>query len=152
MSTPMMRLTHSYWMSSATKLADLRPLQSCLLDFEPEIMDYGESLYGAQQGAEAEAFAEHAMEDQGEALRYGPVATEVLLKAVEAERDRLRDFQRTPATTEQGKGLQRQLGGSGAYIDAVVDQANDTGLARTSNQAERDNRKRRCIVAGARSG
>src|ERR1700730_12681523 len=79
---------------------------------------------------EDETFAEHAMEDQVEPLRYGSEATEVLRKAVEAERERLKDFQRTPATTEQGKGLQRELGGSRAYIDAIVKQAASKRLKR----------------------
>ena len=72
---------------------------------------------------EAETFAEHAMEDQSEPVNYGPEATEVLRQAVDAERKRLRDVQRTSATTEQGKGIQREMGGSGAYIDAIVEQA-----------------------------
>jgi hypothetical protein len=121
--------------------AELWQLQSCLLDFEltergtfrirqfgeqtgPEIMERAYPVLS--KAMEAEAFAEHGMEDQGEALRYGSEATEVLRQAVEAERERLSDFQRASATTEQGKGLQRQqrqLGASGAYIDAMVMQA-----------------------------
>jgi len=31
-------------------------------------------------------------------------------------------FRPTPATTEHGKEIQRELGGSGAYVDAIVEQ------------------------------
>ncbi len=47
----------------------------------------------------------------------------MIREAVEAERGRLRPFERSVATTEQGKDLQREMGGSRAYIDAVVEQA-----------------------------
>jgi hypothetical protein len=49
---------------------------------------------------------------------------------VEAERERLMDSQRTSATTEQGKSLQRELGASGAYIDVIVEQAASARLKR----------------------
>jgi hypothetical protein len=49
---------------------------------------------------------------------------------VETERDRLKDFQRTSATTERGKELQRELGGSGAYVDAIVEQVASKRLRR----------------------
>jgi hypothetical protein len=49
---------------------------------------------------------------------------------VETERKRLETFQRTPATTEQGKGIQRELGGSAAYIDAIVEQVASERLNR----------------------
>ena len=54
---------------------------------------------------------------------------EVLRGAVDAERKRLRDFQRTSAATEHGKN-QRELGGSGGYIDAIVEQAASKRLKR----------------------
>ena len=79
---------------------------------------------------EDEAFAAHAMEDPTESMEYGSEATEVLRGAVDAERERLRDFQRSPATTEHGKNIQRELGGSGAYIDAIVEQAASKRLKR----------------------
>jgi hypothetical protein len=63
------------------------------------------------------------MEDQGEPLEYGPEPMRVIRKAVDAERRRMKDFQRSSATTEQGKGLQHELGGSRSYIDAIVEQA-----------------------------
>jgi hypothetical protein len=117
--------------------ADLWQLDSCLLDFEltehgtfrikqfgeqtgPEIMERAYPLLN--EALARETFAEHPMEDPGEPLRYGPEETSMLRKAVQAERGRLREFERTVATTEQGKELQRELGGSRAYIDAVVEQ------------------------------
>jgi hypothetical protein len=51
----------------------------------------------------------------------GSTETEMLRNAVEAERDRLKSFQRTSATTERGIEVQRELGGSGAYVDAIVE-------------------------------
>ena len=50
--------------------------------------------------------------------------------AVDAERKRLRDFQRTSATTEHGKNIQRELGGWAACIDAIVEQAASKRLKR----------------------
>jgi hypothetical protein len=72
---------------------------------------------------EAETFVEHAIVDKTESVNYGSEAAEVLRKAAAAERKRLRDVPRTSATTELGKRLQREVGGSGAFIDAVVEQA-----------------------------
>jgi hypothetical protein len=115
--------------------AQLWQMESCLLDFEltdagafrlkqfgeetgPEIM---ENAYPVLNRAlAAKAFSEHAMEDQPEPAEYGPRATKILRKAVDAERERLKDFQRTPATTEQGKAIQREMG-SKVYIDAIVE-------------------------------
>ena len=57
---------------------------------------------------EGENFSEHAIVDEGESLNYGSEAAGVLHEAVEAERERLREFQRTEATTERGKDIQRQ--------------------------------------------
>jgi hypothetical protein len=125
--------------------AQLWQLQSCLLDFE--LTDSGTFRireFGEQTGFEImeraypvlskvladETFAEHALEDRGESVTYGSDATEVLRGAVDAERNRLRDFQRTSASTEHGKKIQRELGGSGAYIDAVVEQAASKRLKR----------------------
>jgi hypothetical protein len=104
--------------------AQLWQLQSCLVDFE--LTDNGTfriKEFGEETGSEImeraypvlnkvledEAFAVHAMEDQNEPREYGSEAREVLRGAVDAER--LRDFQRTPATTEYGKNIQRELGG-----------------------------------------
>jgi hypothetical protein len=118
--------------------AELWQMESCLLDFEltergtfrirqfgeqtgPEIVERAYLLLG--EALADEMFAEHPMEDQGERLEYGPEAARVIRKAVDAERGRVTDFQRTLATTEQGKALQRELGGSRTYIDAIVEQA-----------------------------
>jgi hypothetical protein len=118
--------------------AELWRLESCLLDFElTERGTFRLKQFGEQTGPEImeraypmlnealadETFAEHPMEDQGEPLEYGPEPVRVIRKAVDAERRRMKDFQRSSATTEQGKGLQREVGGSRAYIDAIVEQA-----------------------------
>ena len=118
--------------------ADIWPLQSCLLDFEltedgtfrllqfgeetgPEIM---ERAYPVLNNAQMdEAFAGHPMAGRAKARKNGSEAAEALRKAVEVERERLRDFQPAPAATEQGKSLQREHGGSRVYIDAIVEQA-----------------------------
>jgi hypothetical protein len=115
--------------------AELWQMKSCLLDFEmtdhgtfrlaqlgeltePEILARAYPLLS--KTLEGEDFSEHAIVDEGESLNYGSEAAGVLREAVEAERERLRDFQRTEATTERGKDIQRQIGGSGVYIDAIV--------------------------------
>jgi len=125
--------------------AELWQMESCLLDFEltdrgtfrirqfgeetgPEIMDKAYPLLS--EALADEMFAEHQMEDQDEPLEYGPEAARVIRKAVDAERGRAKDFQRTLATTEQGKALQRELGGSRVYIDAIVEQAATKRLRR----------------------
>lgn len=125
--------------------AELWQMQSCLLDFElTESGTFRISRFGEQTGPEimeraypvlskaleAEKFAEHEMEDQSESPTYGPEATEVLHQAVVAERNRLRDSPRASATTELGKGIQRELGASGAYVDAMVEQAASRRLKR----------------------
>jgi len=118
--------------------AELWQLQSCLLDFElTEEGTFRISQFGEQTGPEimekaypvlsraleTELFADHLMEDHGVSLKYGADAQEALRKAVDAERNRLKDFERTPAATEQGKSIQRKIGGSAAYVDAIVQQA-----------------------------
>jgi hypothetical protein len=86
----------------------------------PEIMERAYPLLN--EALAGKTLAEHPMEDPGEPLRYGREETSMISKAVEAGRGRLRNFERTVATTEQGKNLQRELGGSQAYIDAVIEQ------------------------------
>jgi hypothetical protein len=125
--------------------AELWQMQSCLLDFElTEAGTFRLSRFGEQTGPEileraypalskvleAVTFAEHEMDDQSESPTYGPEAAEVLHKAVTAERNRLKDSPRTAATTELGKGIQRELGASGAYVDAMVEQAASNRLKR----------------------
>ncbi len=118
--------------------AELWPMKYCLLDFE--LTDNG-AFRLAQVGEQTEPeimmrayprlstivagenFAGHAIVDRCESENYGPEAAEVLREAVEAERKRLWDFQRTEATTEQGNEIQRQLGGSGVYVDTIVKEA-----------------------------
>lgn len=39
-------------------------------------------------------------------------------------------FRRTSATTKPGKEIQRELGGSGAYVDAIVDHVASESLPR----------------------
>lgn len=125
--------------------AELWRMKSCMLDFEmtdhgtfrlaqlgeltePEILTRSYPLLS--KTLEGENFSEHAIVDEGESLNYGSEAAGVLHEAVEAERERLRDFQRTEATTERGKDIQRQLGGSGVYIDAIVNKATSRRLKR----------------------
>ena len=57
-----------------------------------------------------------------------PAAKKILFDAVSAERDRLKSLELIPAATEQGKALQRELGGSAAYVDALVDQVTSKHL------------------------
>lgn len=125
--------------------AELWSMDSCLLDFDltdegtfrlkqfgeqtgPEILERGYPVLS--KTLESEAFAEHVIEGGADPQKYGSAETEMLRKAVEAERDRLKSFQRTPATTERGKELQRELGGSGAYVDAIVEQVDSKRLRR----------------------
>jgi hypothetical protein len=95
---------------------------------EPEILKRAYPLLS--KTLEGEDFSKHAIVEAGESLNYGSEAAEVLREAVEAERERLRDFQRMEATTERGKDIQRQLGGSGVYIDAMVNKAASRRLKR----------------------
>jgi hypothetical protein len=95
-------------------------MKSCLLDFEmtdhgtfrlaqfgeltePEILTRAYPLLS--KTLEGEDFIEHAIVD-------------------------VRDFQRTEATTERGKDIRRQIGGSGVYIDAIVNKASSRRLKR----------------------
>jgi hypothetical protein len=125
--------------------AELWQMQSCLLDFEltddgefrirqfgeetgPEIMERAYPVLGKL--LQDETFADHPMEDCSESLNCGPEAREALRKAVDIERNRLKEFQRTSAATEAGKGVQDAIGGSGAYIDALVQQVAGRRLKR----------------------
>ena len=87
--------------------AELWPIQSCLVDFE--LTDDG--TFRLKQFGEQ-------------------TAPEILRNATKAERRRLKDFQRTSGTTERGKDFQRQVGGSGAYVDTIVEQAASQHLRR----------------------
>jgi hypothetical protein len=121
-------------------------MQSCLEDFEltddgtfrlkqfgeqtaPEILERGYPML--DKALEGEAFTEHAIESAADPQPYDSAATEILRNAVKAERGRLKDFQRTSATTERGKDLQRQVGGSGAHAAArTVDCLHASSAAR----------------------
>jgi hypothetical protein len=100
--------------------AELGRMDSCLLDFDltdegtfrlkqfgeqtgPEILERGYPLLS--KTLEGEAFAEHAIEGAADPQKYGSAATEILRKAVETERDRLKDFQRTSATQNAAKSF-----------------------------------------------
>jgi hypothetical protein len=125
--------------------ADLWAMESCLLDFEltdsgtfrftqfgertaPEILERAYPVLN--KTLEGENFAEHAIAGEDDPQDYGSVESEILRKAVEAERKRLASFRPTPATTEHGKEIQRELGGSGAYVDAIVEQVASKRLRR----------------------
>jgi hypothetical protein len=79
------------------------PMDSCLLGFDltdegtfrlkqfgeqtgPEILERGYPVLS--KTLENEAFAEHVIESGADPQKYGSAATEILRKAVEAERDR----------------------------------------------------------------
>ncbi len=125
--------------------AEIWQMKSCLLDFEltddgrfrirqfgeetgPEIMERAYPVLG--KVLQNEAFADHSMEDCGESLDCGADPREDLRKAVDIERNRLKESQRTSAATEAGKAVQGVIGGSGAYIDAVVQQVAGQRLKR----------------------
>lgn len=129
--------------------AELWQMQSCLLDFEltddgsfrlgqfgeetgPEIMERAYPVLS--EAMKGQAMADHPVEDRGDALNFEPEALATVRKAVEEERNRLRDFQRSDAATEVGKGIQGAIGGSGAYIDAIVQQAAAQELKRFKPQ------------------
>jgi hypothetical protein len=118
--------------------AQLWRMQSCLLDFEltdggafrikqfgeatgPEIMERAYPVLS--KALKDERFAGHAIEQQTEPIEYEPSAKKLLCEAVDAERKRMKDFQKTSATTEHGKAIQQELGASGVYIDAIVEQS-----------------------------
>jgi hypothetical protein len=94
----------------------------------PEILARGYPLL--KKALEGETFAEHAIEQQAEPQEYDSAATKILRKAVQAERKRLASFRRTSATTERGKEIQQELGGSGAYVDAIVEHVASKRLRR----------------------
>lgn len=97
----------------------------------PEIMERAYPLLN--EALAQETFAEHPMEDPGEILTCGSEETIVIRKAVDAEHGRLKDIERSVATTELGKmllaryrnhkSLQREIGGSRVYIDPIVQRA-----------------------------
>jgi hypothetical protein len=125
--------TRAWWTSDLTAEGAFR-LKQFGEQTGPEILERGYPILS--KTLESEAFAEHVIEGGADHQKYGSAETELIRKAVEAERDRLKSFQRTSATTESGKELQRGLGGSGTYIDATVEQVapNASGDARPEEE------------------
>jgi hypothetical protein len=125
--------------------AELWAMQSCLVDFElsddgtfrlkqfgeetaPEILERAYPVLN--KVLEDEALADRAIVSEADPPRDDSPENETLRDAVKAERERLKAFERTPATTELGKELQSQVGGSGAYVDAIVEQTASERLRR----------------------
>ena len=117
--------------------AELRVMESCLIDFEltdsgafrlhefggetqHEILENGYPLLNA--ALKSGPLADHGVVDDAGAINgYDDSAKGILSDAVRAERERCRPFEPTPASTELGKALQGHLGGSGQYVDALVE-------------------------------
>jgi hypothetical protein len=116
--------------------AELRLMESCLIDFEltdsgtfrlrefggetlGEILDNG---YPALKAALSSGrLADHGVVDDAEGIDgYDDSAKAILADAVRTERERFKDFEPSPASTELGKALQENLGASGHYVDALV--------------------------------
>ncbi|HUE22849.1 MAG TPA: hypothetical protein VMQ86_14280 [Bryobacteraceae bacterium] len=117
--------------------AELRLMESCLIDFELtdsgtfRLCQFGddtlneilENAYPLLDAAlSSELLDEHGVvDDAGAVGRYGDSAKAILSDAVRAERERFKSFEPVPASTEIGKTIQGQLGGSGHYVDALVE-------------------------------
>lgn len=116
--------------------AQVLRMDSCLLGFD--LTDHGTfrlRQFGEETGPEiletaypvlkealgAEAFPEHTIEEQRELVEYAPRAKKALRKAEKTERERLKDLDGASARTEGGEAIQREVGGSGVYIDAIVE-------------------------------
>jgi hypothetical protein len=125
--------------------AELWQMQSCLLDFDltddgtfrlsqfgedsaPEIM--GRAYPVLSEALKDQVLPDQPMEDRGEALNLEPESRAIVRKAVSEERSRLTNFRRADAATEIGKDIQGALGGSGVYIDAIVQQVAGQQLKR----------------------
>jgi|HubBroStandDraft_1064217.scaffolds.fasta_scaffold05785_4 hypothetical protein len=116
--------------------AELRLMENCLVDFDltdsgafrlrqfgeetwEQILDSYPSLNAALKSGELD---DHNIVDDARGIdEYSASAKETLAKAVQAERERFKSFEPSPASTEIGKALQGQLGGSGHYVDALVE-------------------------------
>jgi hypothetical protein len=116
--------------------AELRLMESCLVDFEltdsgkfrlnqfgddtlDEVLEAYPSLDAALTSG---LLDDHDAVDDGEAIdHYDTPAKEALSNAVQAERERFKSFEPSPASTEIGKILQGPIGGSGHYVDALVE-------------------------------
>jgi hypothetical protein len=56
---------------------------------------------------------------------------------VRAERERCKPFEPSPASTEIGKALQGHLGGSGHYVDALVEMVAEERLLKEEDDDDR---------------
>lgn len=114
--------------------AELRLMESCLVDFELtdtgkfRLNQFGEETLGEVLDAYPSlnaAITSGALDDvvdDGEGIQgYDTSAKETLSDAVQAERERFKSFEPSSASTEVGKALQVPLGGSGHYVDALVE-------------------------------
>jgi hypothetical protein len=133
--------------------AVLRVMESCLVDFEltdngtfrlvqfgsetrEEILENGyPSLNAALQSG---IVAEHDVVDDARGVDdYGASAKEALSKAVQAEKERFKSFEPSRASTELGKAVQAQLGGSGHYVDALLERVAEKFLLEEDDDRER---------------
>ena len=133
--------------------AELRLMESCLIDFEltdsgtfrlcqfgddtlDEILENGYPLLDA--ALRSDLLNEHDVVDDGGSIdRYDDSATEILSHAVRAERERCKPFEPSPASTEIGKALQGHLGGSGHYVDALVEMVAEERLLKEEDDDDR---------------
>jgi hypothetical protein len=133
--------------------AELHPMQSCLIDFEftdsgtfrlcqfgddtlDEILENGYPLLDA--ALRSEPLDEHDVVDDVAATdRYDDSAKGILSDAVRAERERCKSFEPSPAATEIGKALQGHLGGSGSYMDALVERVAGERLLTEEDDGDR---------------
>ena len=115
--------------------ADIWPLEACLIDFEltdqgtVRLKQFGELTGPAilersypilSEVRSREVFRDDPVEDGGTPIAHNASEAEAIRKAVELERNRCADFEGTPASTEVGKKLQKELGASGILVDALV--------------------------------
>jgi len=134
--------------------AELRLMESCLVDFEltdsgkfrlnqfgddtlDEVLDAYPSLNAALVSG---ALDDHDVVDDGEGIdHYDASAKEILSNAVQAERERFKSFEPSSASTELGKSLQVPLGGSGHYVDALVEMVAEEVLLEEDNDDRKPN-------------
>ena len=132
--------------------AELRLMESCLVDFEltdngafrlrefggetlDEILDGYPSLNAALVSGSLD---EHdVVDDAGAIDGYDDSVKEILSNAVRAERERFKNFEPSPASTELGKTLQGHLAGSGHYVDALVEMVAEERLLEEEDDDDR---------------
>jgi hypothetical protein len=133
--------------------AELRLMESCLIDFEftdsgtfrlcqfgeetlREILENGYPILDA--ALRSEPLDEHDVVDDAAATdRYDDSTKGILSDAVRAERERCKSFEPMPASTEVGKDLQGHLGGSGHYVDALVERVAEERLLKEGDDGDR---------------